>query len=219
MGQFAVIGLGVFGHYLATHLYDKGHDVLAIDKNSHHVQEIKDKVSQAVVADGTDPEVMKALELDQMDAVAVCIGTAMSNSILSVLTLGDLGVKRIYAKALSEAHGRILRKMGVTEVVYPEKDTAVTLGERLNNPNMLEYLPFIEGYSISKLKPPADFVGKKLKELDLINTYGIQVIAILKSGRKHEQVIPTAVYNVAADDVMIVLAPEGAMDQLAEEKS
>jgi trk system potassium uptake protein TrkA len=214
MGQFAVIGLGVFGHYLATHLYDKGHDVLAVDKNSNHIQEIKDKVSQAVVADATDLEAMKALELDQMDAVTVCIGTAMSNSILAVLNMTDLGVKRLYAKALSEPHGRILRKMGVTEVLYPEKDTAVILGERLNNPNMLEYLPFIEGYSISKLKPPADFAGKKLQELNLINQYGIQVIAILKGGRKHEQVIPTAVYTVAAEDVMIVLAPEGALDKL-----
>ena len=92
-----------------------------------------------------------------MDAAVVCIGTVMSNSILSVLNLADIGVRHVYAKALSEPHGRILLKVGATEVLYPEKDTAITLAERLNNPNMLEYLPFIEGYSISKFEPPERF--------------------------------------------------------------
>lgn len=218
MGQFAVIGLGVFGHYLATYLYDKGHDVLAIDKNSNHVQDIKDKVSQAVVADATDLEAMKALELDGMDAVVVCIGTVMSNSILSVLNMADIGVRRLYAKALNEPHGRILLKVGATEVLYPEKDTAVTLGERLNNPNMLEYLPFIEGYSISKFEPPERLLGRQLREMDLINRYGIQVIAILKKGRNGSHVIPNARYEMAAGDVLIVLTPEGALEELEKEE-
>lgn len=218
MGQFAVIGLGVFGHYLATHLYDKGHDVLAIDKNSSHVQEIKDKVSQAVVADATDLEAVKALELSGMDAVVICIGTAMNNSILSVLNLADIGVGRLYAKALSEPHGRILRKIGATEVLYPEKDTAITLAERLHNPNMLEYLPFIEGYSISKFELPEQLVGKQLKDLDLINRYGIQVIAVLKKGRDGSHVIPNAQYELTVGDVLIVLTPEGALEELEKEE-
>jgi trk system potassium uptake protein TrkA len=218
MGQFAVIGLGVFGHYLATHLYDKGHDVLAIDKNSNHVQEIKDKVSQAVVADATDLEAVKALELSGMDAVVICIGTAMNNSILSVLNLADIGVGRLYAKALSEPHGRILRKIGATEVLYPEKDTAITLAERLHNPNMLEYLPFIEGYSISKFELPEQLVGKQLKDLDLINRYGIQVIAVLKKGRDGSHVIPNAQYELTVGDVLIVLTPEGALEELEKEE-
>jgi trk system potassium uptake protein TrkA len=192
--------------------------VLAIDRNSAHVQEIKDNVSQAVVADATDPEAMKALELSGMDAVVICIGTAMNNSILSVLNLADIGVNRLYAKALSEPHGRILRKIGATEVLYPEKDTAITLAERLHNPNMLEYLPFIEGYSISKFELPEHLVGKQLKDLDLINRYGIQVIAVLKKGRDDSHVIPNAQYELAVGDVLIVLTPEGALEELEKEE-
>ncbi|MGB9438987.1 MAG: TrkA family potassium uptake protein, partial [Desulfobacterales bacterium] len=127
MKQFAVIGLGNFGYYLATQLYKKGHEVLAIDKKPNLVQEIKDKVNQAIVADATERETLEAMGLEQMDAAVVCIGSVLSNSILVTLNLKDIGVKRVLAKALSEAHGRILYKIGASEVFFPEKDLALSL--------------------------------------------------------------------------------------------
>ncbi len=216
MKQFGVIGIGNFGYYLATHLYDKGHDVLAIDKSVARIQEIKDRVSQAVVADATDLKAMESLDLHQMDAVIVCIGTMLSHSILATLNMNDLGVKRIYAKALTEPHGRILRKVGASEVLFPERDLAVSLGERLHNPNMLDYLPFLEGYSISIFAPPERFDGKSLRELDLINRFGVQVIAARKKGSGALNVIPTAKYTLAPGDELIVLGPDDALKGLDE---
>ena len=178
MKQFAVIGLGNFGYYLATQLYKKGYEVLAIDKKPNLVQEIKDKVSQAIVADAAERKTPEAMGLEQMDAAVVCIGSVLSNSILVTLNLKDIGVKRVLAKALSEAHGRILYKIGASEVFFPEKDLALSLAERIHNPNMIDYLPFLEGYSIIELSPPKDFIGKSLRELDLINRLGIQIIAV-----------------------------------------
>lgn len=180
MKQFAIIGLGTFGYYLATRLYEKGHDILAMDKDPTLVQKIKDSVSQAVVADAADPRTVESLFIKEMDAAVVCIGTDISASILVTLNLKDIGIQKIYAKAITDSHGRILRKVGADEILFPERDLAVSLAEKLHNPSVLDYLPFLEGYSIIELASPDDFVGKDLKALDLINRYGVQVLAINK---------------------------------------
>ncbi|MEJ2728915.1 MAG: TrkA family potassium uptake protein [Deltaproteobacteria bacterium] len=117
MKQFVVIGLGSFGHYLAIHLYKKGHEVVAIDKSADRVAEIKDKVSQAVIADATDRRAMEALGLDKMDAAVICIGSVLSESILATLNMKDIGVAQVFAKAISEAHSRILYKIGTRKII------------------------------------------------------------------------------------------------------
>ena len=219
MKQFAIIGLGKFGYYLAVHLYEKGHEVLAIDKNPKPVQEIKDQVSQAVVTDATDRKALEALELKEMDTVVVCIGSILSNSILTTLNLKDIGVSHVLAKAMSEAHGRILKKIGASEVIFPEKDLAISLAERLHNPNMLEYLPFVEGYSIIESAPPKEFIGKSLRELDLINRYGIQVVAIKEIIPDRLNLIPTAKFTVKDSDILILLGPNEALETLGKDET
>jgi len=219
MKQFAIIGLGNFGFYLATHLYDKGHEVLAIDKDANRVQEIKDRASQAVIADATDRRAIEPLGVKEMDAAVVCIGSVLSDSILAALNLIDIGVERVLAKATTEAHGRILHKIGASDVFFPEKDQAISLAEQLHNPNMLDYLPFLEGYSIIQLAPPKDFVGKPLSELDLINRYGVQVVAIKEIVPDRLNLIPTARFVLKDSDILILLGPNEALDKLREEGS
>ena len=216
MKQFAIIGLGNFGYYLATHLYEKGHDVLAIDKDPNLVQKIKDHVTQAVVADATDSKTMDSLSIHEMDAAVVCIGTDLSASIHTTLILKDVGARRVYAKAITEPHGRILRKVGAQEILFPEKDLAISLAERLHNPSLLDYLPFFEGYSIIELKPKESFLGKELKELDLINKYGVQVIAIKKAASGRLSMIPTGKHVLKGDEVMILLGPNDGLDLLRQ---
>jgi len=216
MKQFAIIGLGNFGYYLATHLYEKGHDVLAIDKDQNLVQKIKDHVTQAVVADATDSKIMDSLSIHEMDAVVVCIGTDLGASIHTTLILKDVGARRVYAKAITEPHGRILQKVGAQEILFPEKDLAISLAERLHNPSLLDYLPFLEGYSIIELKPKESFVGKELKELDLINKYGVQVIAIKKVASGKLSMIPTGKHVLKEDEVMILLGPNDGLDLLRQ---
>ena len=214
MKQFVILGIGNFGHYLAIHLYKKGHEVLVIDKISNRVSEIKDQVSQAVVADATDRKALEALGLDKMDAAVVCIGSVLSESILATLNLKDIGVERVYAKALSEAHSRILEKIGASEVFFPEKDQAISLAERLHNPNMLDYLPFLEGYSIIQLAPPNRFIGKSLRELNLINRFGVQVVAVKEVVPDRLNLIPTAQFVLKDSDIMVLLGPNEALDEL-----
>ncbi len=219
MKQFAIIGLGNFGYYLATRLYEKGHEVLAIDKNPKPVQEIKDRVSQAVVADATDRKAMESLGFKKIDAAIVCIGTILSNSILATLNLKDIGVNRVLAMAKSEAHGRILEKVGASEIFFPEKDLAISLSERLHNPNMLDYLPFVEGYRIVELAPPTRFIGKSLRELDLINRYGVQVVAVKEIVPDRVHLIPTAQFVVKDSDILILLGRNDSFDKLRDGES
>ena len=216
MGQFAVIGLGKFGYYLGRHLYEKGHEIIALDVNKSQVQKSKDIVSQAVVADATDREALESLGISQVDAAVVCIGTRMQASILATLHLKELGIKSILAKATSEEHGRILKKVGASEIFFPEKDLAIGVASRLDNPNMLDYLPFIEGYSIVELAPPKEYVGRTLKELDLINRFGIQVIAIKEILPKGLILIARADFQVKDSDALIVLGPNEALEKLKE---
>ncbi|MCG6973843.1 MAG: TrkA family potassium uptake protein [Desulfobacterales bacterium] len=218
MKQFAVIGLGNFGYYLATHLYDKGNDVLAIDKNQNLVQKIKDNVTQAVIADSTDLQTIKSLSIPEMDAVVVCIGNDLSASIHTTLNLKDVGVRKVYAKAISEPHGRILRKVGAQEILFPEKDLAINLAERLHNPSLLDYLPFFEGYSIIELKPKESFIQKELRDLDLINKYGVQVIAIKEIASGKVAMIPTGKYVLKGDEVMILLGPNDGLELLRQKE-
>lgn len=217
MKQFAVIGLGSFGYYLATRLYSKGHEVLSIDKDPNRVQDIKDSVSKAVVADATDRKAFEILGLKQMDAAVICLGSALSDSILSTLNLKEMGVERVLAKATTEAHGRILHMIGATEVFFPERDMALSMAERLHNPNMLDYLPVIEGFSIIELIPPRAFIGKDLRQLDLINRFGVQVVALKDMETDQLKMIPGAQFVLKGTDIMILMGPNESLDQLREE--
>jgi trk system potassium uptake protein TrkA len=212
--SFAILGIGHFGFYLGWHLYEKGHEVIAVDINKMAVQKIKDKVSLAVVADASERDTLVALGIGGVDTAVVCIGTRMQASILTTLQLKEIGVKNIIAKATSEDYGLILKKIGANQVFFPEKDLAMGLATRLDNPNMLDYVPFMEGYSIVELLPPKPFLGKTLKELDLINRFGIQALAVKGRTPKDLTLIPTAAYRVKESDNLIVLGPDDSLKKL-----
>ncbi len=152
-----------------------------------------------------------------MNAVIVCIGSVLSDSILTTLNLKDIGVKQIIAEAITESHGRILKKVGAKEIYFPEKDSALSLANHLHNPNVLDYLPFLEGYSIIQLSPPNKFIGKELRELDLINRYGIQVVAIKELIPEAINMIPTGNFVLKDSDILFLLGPDDALDKLREE--
>jgi trk system potassium uptake protein TrkA len=214
MKQFAVIGVGNFGAYLARRLYEKGDEVLVIDSDASRIQEIRDNVSRAMVADATDPKVLTPLGLDQMEAITVSVGDNIAAAILITLNLKDCGVERLVVKTVSEPQGRVLQKVGATDVLFPEKDMALTLAERLHSPNVLEYLPFMDDYSIIEMTPPAHTVGKPLRELDLINRYGIQIIAIKEIQPERTSMVPRATYVLKDNDILIVLGSREGIEKM-----
>jgi len=211
--KFAIIGLGSFGSYLARTLYDKGHEVMVIDKDKDKIEEAKDFSTQAVWMDSADKESLKALGVQDMDVVVVSLGPEMEPSILTVLYLHELGVSRIMAKALSADHGKILEAIGATDVIYPERDMAIRLAQKLSSRNVLEYLPLAENISIQEIVPPESFIGKKLKDLNLTNRYHVQVIAIKELVPEKLIFIPGADFVIKDSDVLVVMGEE---DNIAE---
>jgi trk system potassium uptake protein TrkA len=212
--KFAVIGLGSFGSNVAKTLYGKKHEVLAVDTDKEKIEELKTLVSHAVQMDAAVKENLRALDIQEMDVVVVSLGPEMESSILTVLYLHELGAKRIVAKALTEDHGKILDAVGATEVIYPEKDMAIKTALRLSNPNVLEYLPLISGIDIQEIAPPEKFIGKNLKELDLRNKFGVQVIAIKEIIPEKTTIIPKADFVIKDSDILILMGDQKQLDKL-----
>jgi len=212
--KFAVIGLGSFGGNVAKTLYKKKNEVLAVDKNKEKVEEYRNHVTLAVNMDAAVKENLQALDIQEMDVVVVSLGPEMEASILTVLYLHELGVKRIVAKALTEDHGKILDVVGATEVIYPEKDMAIKTALRLGNPNVLEYLPLLSGIDIQEIAPPEKFIGKSLRDLDLRNKYGVQVIAIKGIIPEKTTFIPTADFVIKDSDILILMGEQEQLDKI-----
>ena len=212
--KFAVIGLGSFGSNVAKTLYGKKHEVLAVDTDKEKIEELKTLVTHAVQMDAAVKENLRALDIQEMDVVVVSLGPEMESSILTVLYLHELGAQRIVAKALTEDHGKILDAVGATEVIYPEKDMAIKTALRLSNPNVLEYLPLLSGIDLQEIAPPEKFIGKNLKELDLRNRFGVQVIAIKEIIPEKMTIIPKADFVIKDSDILILMGDQKQLDKL-----
>jgi trk system potassium uptake protein TrkA len=212
--KFAVIGYGSFGSNMAKTLFAKGHEVLVIDKDRERISAAKDFATNAVMSDSAVKENLEALGLRDMDVVVVSMGHEMEASVLTTLYLRELGAKRILTKALSEDHAKVLEAVGATEVVYPEKDMAVRTALRLSSPNILEYLPLSHGITIQEIAPPARFIGKTLKEIDLTNRYGVQVVAVKEIISDHVVVIPRADFVVKDSDILVLIGEEEQLGKI-----
>jgi trk system potassium uptake protein TrkA len=212
--KFAVIGLGSFGLNVARTLYERGHEVVALDMDKNKIEEAKSFSSHAVLTDAADKENLEALGIADMDVVVVSLGSAMEASILTVLHLHELGLKRIVAKASTEDHGKILDAVGATEVVYPEKDMAIRTALKLTSPHILECLPLISGVSIQEIAPPERFIGKSLRDLDLRNKYGIQILAVRELIPERTLYVPPADFVIKDSDVLIAMGDEKMLEKM-----
>ena len=210
MKSYIVIGLGRFGSQAAKRLYELGCEVLAIDHNSELVQPIANQVTQAVVADARDKEVLRALGAKDFQCAIVAIGDNLADSVLATMNLKELGVPYIVCKASDETHRQVLMKLGADRVVIPEQEHADRLAKNLSSPNVLDYIELSEEYGIIEIPAPKAWVGKSLKELNVRAKLGVNIIAVKKGS--HINVSPAADYRIEAEDVMVVLGDTAALD-------
>ena len=208
MKRFAVIGMGEFGFYVAKTLFEQGHEVIAIDINRNQVQAVSNYCTEAIVMDATETQSLKALGLEEMDAVVVSIGTHISSSIMICLHLQEFGVKKILAKALGEDHKKILKKVGATEIINPEMAMAIRVAKGLSTPNILDFIPLAEGFDLLQVDPPREFIGKSLKELDLRAKYGVHIIAIKELVPENFILVPPADFVIKDSDLLIIVGKD-----------
>jgi trk system potassium uptake protein TrkA len=208
MRRVVVVGLGIFGFNIAKDLYENGFEVIAIDKNKEVIQKIRDFSTKAVIADGTDKEVMESIGIQEDDVVIISFGEDLAASTLITLHLKEMKVKHIIVKAPNEDHKHVLEKVGATEVIIPEKAMADKVAKSLISPNVLDYIPLSEDYTISEIVPPASFMGKTIGELHLRSKYHIEVIAIREMLPDRLTMVPRADFVVKDSDVLVVIGRE-----------
>jgi trk system potassium uptake protein TrkA len=205
MKRVVVIGLGIFGFNLAKTLYESGLDVVAIDKNKDLVQQIKEYCTKAVHADATSRDVMDSLGIHENDVVIISFGEDLAASTLTTLHLKEMKVKTIIVKAPNEDHKRVLEKVGATEVIIPEKEMADKIARSLISPNVLDYIPLSEDYTISEIVPPASFYGKSIGDLHLRGKFHVEVIAVKEMLPDRVRMVPRADFVIKDSDILVVI--------------
>jgi trk system potassium uptake protein len=178
MKRFIVIGLGNFGSGVAETLHRSGHDVIAIDLDEQAVDRIAAWVGTAAVGDGKDARTLERVGARDADAAVVSTGDDITASVLTTLSLRDIGVREIYVKVISRDHARVMEKLGVTETVFPERESAIRLGRKIANTALLQYLELGTDFSIQEMAVPDAWVGRSLRELELPRRFGVSVVTL-----------------------------------------
>lgn len=209
MKSYIVIGLGRFGAEVAKRLQSFGCEVLAMDVDSALVQQVSNEVTQAVVGDARDKDVLRALGAGDFDCGIVAIGGNFGNSVLATINLKELGVPYVVCKAHDETHRQVLTKLGADMVVIPEQENANRLARSLSAPNVLDYIELSDEYGIIEMPAPARWQGNTLKDLNIRAKLGVNIIAVKRSGSI--TVSPAANYCIAADDILVVLGDSKAL--------
>lgn len=209
MKSYVVIGMGRFGSEVARRLCELGCEVLAIDSNSDLIQPMGDSVTQAVVADARDKEVLRALGVKDFDCAVVAIGGSLSDSVLATMNLKELGVGHIVCKAHDDTHRQVLLKLGADQVVIPEQENALRLARSLSSFNVLDYIELSDDYGIIEVPAPESWVGKTLRELNVRARYAVNILAVKQQGKIN--VSPAADYAISQGDIMVVLGDTEAL--------
>lgn len=178
MKRFVVVGLGNFGTSVAETLSAQRHDVLAVDTNEEAVERVAAFAARAVVADGRSMKTLERVGARDADAAIISTGDDITASILATMALRDLKVHEIYVKVISMDHARVMDKLGVTETIFPERDSAQRLATRIISTSILNFVRLGTGFGMQEMAVPETWVGESLRSLELPRRYGISVIAV-----------------------------------------
>ncbi len=209
---YGIVGLGRFGMALAVELANAGADLIVMDRDEEKVREMRDYTDNAFVVQSLDKKTLNATGIQNCDVAIVCIGEAMDTSILTTLNLVSFGIPSVMAKATSAEHGEILEKLGA-KVVYPDRDMAIRLANRLEASRMLDYIQLSEKLNISKLMVPEKMVGKTVLEVNLRKEFNVNIIAVENDGTLVEIVAPG--YKFRKGDLLFVSGSREGLNRLS----
>ena len=209
--SFGVIGLGRFGTALAITLAQSGKEVIAVDRDENQVKVLRQYTDYAFVANTINSDTLKEIGIQNCDVVAVCIGEKIDASILITMSVIDLGVPKVIAKASSVEQGEVLKRIGAT-VVYPEKDMAVRLGKRLISSTFMDYIALDNSVEIRQISVPESMLGASVIELNIRKKYGLNIIAVQNGHETNIEIAPD--YRFRAGDVLVVIGKIKNIDRM-----
>ena len=181
--SFAVIGLGQFGISIVEELVGNGADVIAIDSDEEAVKRISGLLPTVAVANSTDDEALKDLGIKDVDAAIVAYGSHIEASILTTVILRELGVKTIIVRVDDAYYMPIMKKLGATEVIMPQKAAGVALANRLGNEDFKDFYKLDDKYSVVSIVINNAYVPTQLKDLSSKDKYGVSVVLVMRNGR------------------------------------
>lgn len=208
----AVIGLGRFGTTIAKMLASMNHEVLGVDIDPDIVQKISPFVTHAIVADTTDEEAIKALALSQFDMVIVAIGGNLQANLMTSMLLKEMNITKVVAKAENSLQGKMLQKIGVDQVIYPEYDMALRLVQSLIREHVMDYLQLSKNISLIEINMPSFMVGTCLKESNLREKYNLNAVGIRRKSGLEVPPNPTAI--LSEEDKLLVIGNNSDLDAL-----
>lgn len=218
MKRIGIIGAGRFGTALAESLANAGTEVLLIDRNRPAMQHASE-FATALQGDATQPHVLEEAGFGECDLVVVAIGSNIEASMMATANCKELGIPNVVAKATSELHGKILRRIGADTVVYPDRDSAHRLARAIANHDVIDFLEVSEGFSIAEVDVPDGLRGKTLAESDFRNTTGMTVLCIRRAdpdpAKPRRVVIPQGTDRLQSDDKLIVFGETRRLDALS----
>jgi trk system potassium uptake protein TrkA len=203
-GGVVVLGLGRFGKSLALELERDGVEVLGVERDAKRVQDLAGRLTHVVQADSTDVEAMRQLSVGEFTRAVIGIGNDLEASVLTAFVLRSLGVRNIWAKAVTESQGKILEQVGVHHVIRPEYDMGRRVAHLVRG-KMLDYIEFDDGYAIVKTTPPASILGKTLAEAGVRSQHGVTIVGIKTRGKDFTYAVPE---SVAHEGDLIIVSGE-----------
>lgn len=207
-----VIGLGRFGRSLALELTKEGVEVLGADSDPRVVRSLAGRLTHVVEVDSTDLEAMRELGVAEFDRAVVGVGTNLEASILSASVVLELGVRNVWAKAISQAHARILNQIGVHHVVRPEHDMGIRVAHLVTG-RMIEYIEFDDGYAFAKTRPPRAMIGRSLSGFGVRQEYGITIVGVKPYGEDFTYATPSTVLREGAE--IIISGPKDKVERFS----
>lgn len=212
--QYVVFGIGRFGSSVARTLEENGCQVIAVDKDCEKIQMIADEVSYAMTADAEDPEAIEGLGLKNVDGAIITMVNNMEASIVAAMMCQDLGVKYIVARAKNDMHGRILEKIGVTKVVYPEQEMGERIGRYIAAGDFMDWIALSPEFSLVELPMPKEWAGKSLAELNVRKKYGFNIVGIRKGNEMILQFSPGA--PLEEDNILFVIGKNEDLEKFQD---
>jgi len=212
--NIGIIGLGKFGFKLGQTLVNLGEKVVGVDNDSDNIKRAQSIFTQVYLADASKKEVLSQLGFADLLHVLISVGDSIAASSMIAMYLKELGVPKVWVKAINPDHEKLLRKVGADEVIIPEHMAARQLANRIAKPGFIEYLPFDKSMSLRELVVNR-WAGKTIKQLDVANTYEIQIIAVKKMKEDVFSFIPRGETLLEKDDLLVVIGRSRTLDKIA----